>query len=300
MKLFITRVALFFGIIFVPLLLLSSYLFIANANKMNDFASGLRKSVIVIGDSHTQKAINEIYWPAVINLSQSSECYIYSYVKLYHLLTGNPGIKTVILGCSYHSFSAYYDEFVFGAYSADISSRYFFIMPDSLRLQFLYQNRNRMSRYFQKVIENGIANLRVSPAGYSFLGHYETYATKVKLSRETVRKRIETHYYHKNELNDFSMLNIFYLEKIIDLCRNRNTALVLLNTPMHKYYLDQVPVKFKKKYDSLVKTGNLNVIEFEDLRLPDSCFLPDGDHVTDYGAHLTTMFLADYLKNYTP
>ena len=297
MKLFVARIVVFLGIMIIPLLLLSSYVYYANSKLIKNYKIGSKVSIIVIGDSHTQKAINDNYLPDAINLSQSSECILYSFVKLQTILQTNPNIKTVLLGCGYNSFSSYYDEFIYGTYSAEVSSRYFFVMPDSLKMKFIYFNRNTLSKYLKKIVSNGITNLRVSPLDYSFLGRFETYSTIVKLSRETVNKRIETQYYSDRKLDDFSLLNILYFRKVIDLCKKRNVRLIIIHTPSHKFYIDNVPGKFKARYDSLIKESKISAIEFNDLLLPDSCFLPDGDHVTDYGAKLTTLYLADYLKN---
>jgi hypothetical protein len=296
MRLFIISITVFLGIIIIPFLILVSYVLYANSRLADNYRIGSKISSIVIGDSHTQKAINEIYWPEAINLSQSSECFPYTYIKLKTLFKNNPTIKTVFLGCGYNSFSSYYNEFIFGKYSAEVSSRYFFIMPFSMKMQYLDYNRIQLGQYIRKIIENGISNLHVAPSGYSFLGCYETYSTNVKLTNRTIKKRTDTHYYTNNVPDDFSDLNILYFHKIIDLCLKHKIRIIILDTPMHKFYTDQVPVKFKKKFDYVMTSSKLQVINFKNLRLPDSCFLPDGDHVTNDGARLSTLFLVDYLK----
>jgi len=300
MKMFFRNLSFFLGILLIPLIIFSSYIYHSNSKLAAKYTIGYSTKTIIIGDSHTQKAINDRYFPGSINLSQSSECYIYSFSKLQEILKSNPHVETVLLGCSYHSFSSYYDEFIFGKYSSEISSRYFFIMPGNMKLQFLYKNQDHISLYFQNIMLQGINNMAVPSGKYSFLGCYETYRTNIKLTRATASKRVNTHYFKNGEMDGFSTSNIYYLKKIVDLCEERHIDLFLLNTPMHEYYTDMVPGKFKNKFYSLVNSNKLKLIEFEKLHLADSCFLPDGDHVTENGARLTTLFLVDYLKNAKP
>lgn len=296
MKVFIRNISLFCGIIFIPLIIFSFYIFYANYKLAADYKIESNINTLVIGDSHTQKAINDRYFPNAINLSQSSECFIYSYSKLLEILKHHPNIKTVLLGCSFHSFSSYYDEFVFGKYGAETSARYFFIMPLTLKLEFLLKNNNLTGRYLLQILSNGITNLGVRSGQYSFLGNYEAYRTSVKLSEQSIRKRVNTHYFQQGKMDGFSSLNVYYLSKVVELCKERKIKLILLNTPMHKYYIENVPDKFKDKFYSLIKSKKLNLIEFEKLKLDDSCFLPDGDHVNEEGARLTTLFLVNVLK----
>jgi hypothetical protein len=296
MRVFVKNIFLFTGIILFPLVLYTGFIYVANSILVANYRVNPGVNTIVIGDSHTQKAINDQYFPNAINLSQSSESFLYSYVKLKEILKHNPNIKTVLLGCSFHSFSAYYDEFVIGKYSSEISAGYFFAMPVDLQWQFLYRNNTLTGQYLKRLLETGFHNLDVDSGRYSFLGCYEPYETKVKMTRESVSKRVNTHYFHDGQMYGFSSVNIDYLQKIASLCKEKSIRLILLNTPLHGYYIENVPDTFRDRFYSLVNVNKFELIEFNGLHLNDSCFLPDGDHVTGEGARLTTQFLVRYLR----
>ncbi|MCX6279514.1 MAG: hypothetical protein NT004_15665 [Bacteroidetes bacterium] len=165
-----------------------------------------------------------------------------------------------------------------------------------MKFEFFLRNNNITGQYLMRILSNGITNLGVRSGQYSFLGNYEAYHTNVKLSAQSVGKRVNTHFFQHGKMDEFSSLNVFYLTKVAELCKERKINLILLNTPMHKYYIENVPDKFKDKFYSLIKSKKLNLIEFEKLKLDDRCFLPDGDHVNEEGARLTTLFLVNVLK----
>jgi hypothetical protein len=66
---------------------------------------------------------------------------------------------------------------------------------------------------------------------------------------------------------------------------------VILKTPLHAYYKSGIPLKFIEKYDSLINLNKLKLVDFGNLIFNDSCYLPNGDHVSQKGALLTTNFL---------
>jgi hypothetical protein len=104
-------------------------------------------------------------------------------------------------------------------------------------------------------------------------------------------KRAIQQYYIHDTLRGFSEINITYLQKIIELCKNENVELVVLNTPLHPYYKNKIPKKFIDKYNELIINNSLKQIDFSGLDLSDSCFIPDGDHVSERGATITSNYL---------
>jgi hypothetical protein len=65
---------------------------------------------------------------------------------------------------------------------------------------------------------------------------------------------------------------------------------------MQDYYLSSVPVSFKEKYYSLIRENNLDLIDFKKLSLNDTCYLPDGGHLSPCGTRPVTLYLKDILK----
>jgi hypothetical protein len=296
MKSFLKNIFLFLGIPFLLLLILLPLLSHLNADLLEKFGTDPNIKTLIIGDSHTEIGINDQLIPNSINISQTSEGYIYSYYKLKTVLKNNPNIKIILLGCSYHNFSSYYDDPVMGEYSPTVSSRYFFIIPWKEKLRILNKNKKNLVFEIRKILENGFRNLFSKTGNYSFLGGFKSFSTDKALNENSIKKRISGQYYSSGQLTGFSQMNKSYFLKIIDLCRESNLTIKLLNTPLHKTYLDQVPKKFKDHYYNLVKENKLNIIEFDSLHLDNSCFLPDGDHVSIKGSTLTSKFLRDFLN----
>lgn len=57
---------------------------------------------------------------------------------------------------------------------------------------------------------------------------------------------------------------------------------------MHSYYRPKVPKKFTEKYNSIVSSKNLKVIDLTRLEMSVNCYQPDGDLVSKQGALETT------------
>jgi hypothetical protein len=243
---------------------------------------------VFVGDSHVQLAINDRLYSGGINLSQQSESYKYSFFKMQTILKNNPSIKKMYLGFGYHSLSSYYDDYISGKYSKFISPRYFFILPTDEKMLVLKQNRTQLPELFKNIISNSVETLFAKNRHALFLGHYENDFHAVSAVKESMDHRLSKQFYEDGKVRDFSETNLYYLYRLIDLCKKEHIELFILNTPLHPYYKSKIPRKFIEKYDEVVREKNLKVIQFDHLRLTDSCFIPDGDHVSEKGAAITT------------
>jgi hypothetical protein len=65
--------------------------------------------------------------------------------------------------------------------------------------------------------------------------------------------------------------------------------LYFLNTPLHAYYQKQIPEVYKQKLNQIVATKQIGLIDLSNFQLSDSCFIPDGDHVSLKGAVKTSI-----------
>jgi hypothetical protein len=93
-------------------------------------------------------------------------------------------------------------------------------------------------------------------------------------------KILRLQYYNGNDFNPFSLLNIRYLYNIIQLCKNHNIELNLLNTPLHYYYYSKIPNEYIEKNNQITIDLKLKVIDFSYLNLDESCFIADGEHLS--------------------
>jgi hypothetical protein len=65
--------------------------------------------VLIAGDSHTEKAINPIFFFSAINISQDAEPYYITYWKLLKYLSIH-ATDTIFVGFSYHNLSSFQDK----------------------------------------------------------------------------------------------------------------------------------------------------------------------------------------------
>ena len=255
--------------------------------KLNE---GINK--LIIGDSHTQLAIDDKLLPNSQNLCQSAEGLIFTYYKLNFLLNTNNKIDSILLGFSYHSLSSYYNRTIF---NPSITANYFFILPANVQFEFIAKNNMNIFTLLQKSIKQGVTNL-FTKQNYSCIGNYDIIKTDSIMSEKTILERINDQYYTNGKINDFSESNLYYYNQIVKLCKSKVIKLIILSTPMHPNYKGKIPCKFQTKLSSLTNNPKNLFIDFDGLKLDDIDFLPDGDHLARTGAEKTTNYLIWYFK----
>ena len=66
---------------------------------------------------------------------------------------------------------------------------------------------------------------------------------------------------------------------------------MVLNTPLDPYYKSKIPQEYLDKYNQIVASRELKVIDFHNLKFQKEDFLKDGDHVSINGALKISKFL---------
>jgi hypothetical protein len=245
------------------------------------------RTTFFIGDSHVQNCVNDSIVDKGITLSVKAESYYFSYFKIRRLLEHNARIRRIYLGFSYHNLSSANEDFVFGRYSKDIASRYFFILPISEQFRLLSANKHHLYAFIKKT-------LLYKPS--AFLGGYENNSYLSAVVDSSVSKRIKFHYYNGTRLAPVSAFNLQYFDKIIRLCSRRGIQLTLLNTPLHPLYTSRIPSQYTSRYQQLVARYKLPIVDFKNIPFDDSCYIPDGDHVSVKGAVIASTFLEQQLS----
>lgn len=250
---------------------------------------------VVIGDSHAQCAVDDSHLPGVANLAASSESYLFSYAKLRHLFRQPPPIHTVLLDISYHSFSSCYEDFIWGTYSKTILVQYARLFRMSERAMIVRHDRNSSISLLRGMLPLSASSF-FHPQTFRLPGGYVAKDTDVPLNDYSIRHRIQFHYFQNGQVLPLSAFNQYWLERIVQLCRQNGVRLVLLSTPLHPAYRDLVPPLHRAACDNWIKDSGLEIVDLRNLSLPDDCFLPDGDHVNPRGAQIVTDHLADFFR----
>ena len=287
MKLFFKNIFRFsvIPLLFLLLVIVSAYY----VSTKIDYKINPNVTDIYIGDSHIECAVNDKLLNNSKNIATSSESFYFSFYKLKKTIEKNKNIKTVYLGFSFHSLSNYYDNFISGKYSNSVSPKYFFTVPVKEKISLIYWNHENLIPYSKNVIKIGY-NYLFNKRTFSFGGYSNSFAntTAVKTSME---KRIQFQFYSGNVLNNFSDINLLYLDKIINLCKVNKVNLLIINTPLHSYYQNKIPKNYILKYNETIRKYNLKCINLSGLSFSDSCFIPDGDHLSEKGANQFTKAL---------
>lgn len=250
---------------------------------------------LIIGDSHTYVAINDKKLNNIQNVSWNAEGYIYTYAKLRHILNNEPKVSEIFLGLSYHNFSGYYDNYIYGDLAKYFSHRYIGVLSFEEYFE-IGSNASLFNIYgiSRDAIKKGIKAIATKDC--AIYGSFPEKPLEVIYNIKHMETRIKYQYYNKTEVVDTSAINIRYLNKIVDLCKERNIKLIMFQTPMHKDYISRVPKKYVQYFHHFIQRNNLHLFDFSGLELPDSCYLDDGDHVNYYGAVLTTNAFKEYIE----
>lgn len=289
MKKFLVKVVLYTLLPVVLFLFTSVVLSLSNKDIAKNYKLNKDIENIIIGDSRTQ-IFQDKKIKKTKNIALGSESYYYSYYKLKYIINNNRQIKTVFLGSSYHSFSDYFDQYI---YESDVISNYFYILPLLDQLSLFFNPETNLCKLIKNSVIKGFNN--IFSIEKSYIGKSYIHNTNKEVSEKSIKDRINFVYLNKSKVREFSKLNKDYFNKIVNLCKDENINLILLKTPTHSLHNALIPEKFKIEYREIVTINGLKVISFDGL-LNDCMFLPDGDHINKIGAEILTAKLAKYIN----
>lgn len=291
MKKFLRKTCLFLSIPIVIFFAVFIFLQSSNSDLLYKYIADKQVTSLVMGDSHTVIAIDDTLLKGCKNLSLEGENYVFTYAKLKAILEKKSSVRNIFLGVGFHNISAYcdtrYDKGMEFLYSRDFS---FVPLTDKIRM--IRKYRSVFASAFPYIIRSGFANLYGKEKDYSFLKKSYNGISSKPLDTAIILKRVKIQFPDENRFSD---MQIYYLKKIVALCKERSVKIYFLTTPIHKFYYANIPFAYREKYNSVVKSDSVPVIDFKELNLPDSCFWADGDHVNGAGAVLTTKFLSKFL-----
>ena len=273
---------------------------------------------VIMGGSLTMYSLNPEIIKNSINISQEAEIYEVTYFKLKYLLANNKKINNIILNFSPVNFSDY--KIMKGRKkNLPVNTIFYNLIPIFTVLNDFNPDKKD---YFHNYIKHNFFNKEITYAiltgnkYYPFIGEFkpvkESFINK-KNWLEFVLS--EVYYSQEKKENDILYLSLYYLFKIIDLCKENNINLLLINTPQKN---EIIPVKFKIFYKKVtnylienkqITEGskvNINkfffsgvILDYSNDNLPDEYYL-DHVHLNNKGANYLSQkiqkFLQEYLK----
>jgi hypothetical protein len=292
MKKFLVAIVKIFvlNVLLWTLLLGGTYYIVSSAS----FRLPEEKDVLVIGDSHTECAIDDSIFSRAFNISQSGTAYLYSYVKLKKFLEVNPRIHTTFVSFHGESIRKALDEwtvgdkFIFKYLPSHISLFSRKELAALARESSFYSAIMKVPFYRTRAILKFILYRSLTFSDLHIGGY-------VKLHRDKLQKDIELTENNMaagtNEGGDeYSTYQLAYLLQIVALCREKGVEVILFNPPTyHPARYGNLPAlaHFYNTYFPGVK-----YLDYSDFSLPGDAYSDIG-HLNFKGATIFSHWLRD-------
>ncbi len=240
MRGFLLKTGLFSIIFILAVVVLNIY-----ANKRKILKSchniSLNSEILFLGNSHPECALNDVIIKNSINLSNSGECYFYTYQKTKALLNCNIQAKTVFIQFSPIELTTKWDSAIWEKkYLLEFLPQYISVLSlDENLFVFKKNPRDFLKCYFVTAIMKnmGWCNFANIKCLKKIWGGYRS------LERDIDSSDIKN--MEKERIIIFGENNIVYLSKTLEILKERNIAVVLVSMPIaSKNYSTSTTNKF--------------------------------------------------------
>jgi hypothetical protein len=226
MRKFIIKSACFisaFGILLILVLL---------ANK--NFASikiDKNKSIIVLGNSHSECAFNDSIIYNAINFSQSGEANFYTYFKLKKIIELNSRIDTIFIQFSNNQVDESMNGWIWDNMHMSYNLPKYALFMDREGLKLLYEkNPDSFKKCIFPILKN---NIRMIFKGFNYNNEIGSYRHLVRNKTDSLLTNIPNDLPAEKSAN-LSYVNIDYISRSIDYCKQKNIKVFLVRTPVHE------------------------------------------------------------------
>lgn len=252
-------------------------------NNPRFYRLGNKIHTVIAGNSRPECAFNDSLITGTQNISLVAEPYIYTYTKLRKLLVSNPGIKRVVIEVSDISLSDEYMQKWMYEFSSVryLYPKYFNIMTLQEMKEIFSESPVAVLKSFPVIIRDDFFfTIRREDDMFIFKqmgGFREKPGSNInKLAGDT------NSISDKAKVYELAEENLLYLDKIVDMCRQKSVHLFFLRSPVHKIYgLNS----FSNQYDSLLqhRYSEIVLLDFANFKLKDTEYF-DAHHLNSAGA----------------
>lgn len=230
---FIKKTVLFIAasiFILLPIILIPDYII----SKRSRFVIDSKDRIVLFGHSHPECAFNDTLINNFKNLSHSAEPYFYTFQKVKMVLQQNPQIETVLIEFTNNEIDAKMNDWTWGyKYMSSMFPKY---VPFMDKADFGILIRNNPKDFMNCLSVSTRTNLtRVLTSDYEFTnimgGYFRIDASKKNSTPDSVTSG-------RDEMirPSVSLVNLFYLKKIIACCRGNHKQVFLVRSPQHHSY----------------------------------------------------------------
>ena len=239
-----------------------------------------------MGASHILNGIDDTVDPEIINLGASSERYLYTYLKLKYLLPDNPQVDTIVLECAPTDLWEHADNKYFQDFEAKGHLQYFVPLFGKEEWSVFKKGENFifiLNYLFNDFHKNGSSFLK---AHGQFEPVYDMQLTKEIVDTLTFNPM-------PIDMAAGNKVNLRYLKKIIDLCKEYDVKLFFIYMPAVKPELTYNQEEYYKCYND--NFSDIELLDYSKYNLPLDCY-KNAHHLNAKGATIFTKKLTDDLK----
>lgn len=254
-------------------------------------------NILFLGDSHAQTAIDSAVFPAALNMAQSSEELVFTYYKLKYMLNACPDLDTVAISLAYHTLLEYEEKSP--AFADESMMRYALILEDYMRitewnylkvfwLQALHWKLGLPNKFvwdYTMQAYRGQQTFDKAPFRGGSISHEAAH-----LDSADIDEIMNRHFFPEaGKACGISQMQLYYLQRILALCRNHNVFLIVYNSPVSKKYAAAMPHRYalwlQSTYHYLSGQAGCRVFDYGNAMESESMFY-DHDHLNREGAQL--------------
>jgi hypothetical protein len=245
-----------------------------------------KNSILIMGDSQMQKFSPDLIDGDAENVASSGEHYFVTYSKLRKMLAAKDHkIHTILLGVSLHNFAPMFvNHFDPDHVEGKITVQHQMFFYDLFDNEFIQPYKLILDKnFFLGVIKGPVWGHDVFTQSNPD-GRLLDWEMKF-IFDGTVKENL-------------SQWQPFYLDKIVELCKQENISLVFVSSPVHQYYKSHVnPAYYQTLQKVLSDHGNLLHMNFL-IDSTQSTYMSDVNHLNKEGAEVYTRKINLELKNH--
>lgn len=232
------------------------------------------KHILFMGASHIHHAINDSIMSSAVNYAAPSERYMFTYIKLEHILPNNPQIDTIFLELAPTDLWKSTDD---KYHKENEQSNYVRNYWPLFNFEQWYLYRSEPQQVFNIVL-NSLHDVRVSYSSW--------WENRGGYGYRTDSLKLEDFDPHMVESDGWSnTTNYLYLRKIINLCKEYRIKLYFLETPTYHPELFYDQDYYYNAYKNNFSEIELLDYSHQDIPLNEYA---DAHHLNDKGArHFT-------------
>ncbi len=296
MTLFIKKILSFFLLIAFTVLSVS-FLFNSYINKKTQFSLSKNVTNIIFGHSHPEVAFNDSLISNFQNLAQSGESYFYTFLKAKQVFKNNPQIENVFIEFSNIDVTRVRDKEIWSdKYINWRYPNYAAWMRLSEQTLLFTKNPKSVVKVIPKTLKKQWERIIEKQFNYVSTTSGYLYVNESKLD-----SLIQSNYHLQNPDPDYfkkSNENLYYLNKLIDLCLEYDKNVYFVRSPIFKnsFYMwnESLFQEIRNK-----QFPNIPFLDYVNYQVPNSYFR-DLHHLNFMGAADFSRQFNEWLQNKKP